>query len=214
MGAIVHHPTPHAAGSTECHGGTGRVEWSRHLVLRQRGLWIATFAGAALVAVYVVVLALANSLAHVGTELTRLWPWLGALVFGFAAQMGLFSYARGAAEEHDMPSAGVVGSSVASTASMLACCAHHLTDVLPLVGLTSAALLLANYQRVFLVLGVGSNLLALTYLLAHMKKHRLFPERRCPLGWAVGLSWERAMPVVAIMALGWLAIAIFAATHR
>lgn len=199
---------------TECHGGTGRVEWSRHMVLRQRGLWLATFAGAALAAVYVGVLALANSLAHVGSELTRLWPWLSVLVVGFAAQMGLFSYVRGAVKEHDMPSAGVVGSSVTSTASMLACCAHHLTDVLPLVGLTSAALFLANYQRVFLVLGVGSNLLALTYLLAHMKKHRLFPERRSLLGEAVGLPWERAMPVIAILALGWLAVAIFAATHR
>lgn len=214
MSATVHHATSHTAGATECHGGIGRVEWSRHLVLRQRGLWIATFAGAALVAVYVVVLMLANSLAHVGSELTRLWPWLSVLVFGFAAQMGLFSYARGAAKEHHMPSAGVAASSVTSTASMLACCAHHLTDVLPLVGLTSAALFLANYQRVFLVLGVGSNLLALTYLLTHLKKHRLFPERSSLLGGAVGLPWERAMPVFTIMALGWLAIAIFAATHR
>lgn len=214
MGAAVHHATPDATGTAECHGGAGRVPWPDHLVLRRRGLWIAAFAGAALVATYVAVLALANSLAHVGGELARLWPWLSVLVLGFAAQLGLFSYARGAGKEHRLPSGGVVGSSVTSTASMLACCAHHLTDVLPLVGLTSAALLLANYQQVFLVLGVGSNLVALTYLLAHLKKHRLFPERASLLGRALRLPWAGATPIVASLALGWLASAIFAATHR
>ena len=214
MSATAHHASPHAASRAECHAGTGRVDWSRHLLLRRRGLWVAGFAGAALLTVYVVVLALANSLGHVGSELTRLWPWLGVLVLGFAAQLGLFSYARGAAREHSLPAGGVVGSSVTSTASMLACCAHHLTDVLPLVGLTSAALLLANYQRVFLVLGVGSNLVALTYLLAHIKRHRLFPERGSLLGRGLRLPVEGAVPVVAMLALGWLAIAIFEATHR
>lgn len=97
---------------------------------------------------------------------------------------------------------------------MLACCAHHLTDVLPLVGLTSAALLLANYQSVFLVLGVGSNLAALTYLLAHMKKHRLSPEGSSWLGAILRLPLDAALPVVGIGALGWLAIVIFMATHR
>jgi hypothetical protein len=214
MSATVQHVTPHAARSAECRGGAGGVPWSGHLVLRKRGLGIAGLAGAALVVVYVVVLALANSLAHVAGELVRLGPWLSVLVLGFAAQMGLFSYARGAAQERRLPSAGVVGSSVTSTASMLACCAHHLTDVLPLAGLASAALFLAHYQRVFLVLGVGSNLTALTYLLAHMKKHRLFPERSSLLGTALRLPWAGAVPVVAVLALGWLSIAIFAATHR
>jgi len=214
MSATTHQVAREAASRAECRGGTGSVAWSRHLLLRRRGLIAALVAGAALVALDALVLTLANSLAHAVGELVRLWAWLGVLVVGFSAQVGLFSYARGAAKDHGLPASGVLGSGVTSTASMLACCAHHLTDALPLVGLTGAALFLANYQRVFLVLGVGSNLVALTYLLAHMQKHRLFPTRASVLGKVLRLPWAGATPVVAITALGWLAVAIFAATHR
>jgi hypothetical protein len=214
MSASLHHVAPHTGSAVDCDGGAGRIEWTRHLRLRRRAFVAALVAGVALLALYGAVLTLANSASHVSSELGRLWPWLTALVLGFAAQMGLFFYARGAAKGHNMSAAGVVSSSVTSAASMLACCAHHLTDVLPLVGLTSAALLLANYQQVFLVLGVGSNLVALTYLLAHMKKHGLFPVRSGLLRVALRLPFDQALPVVAIGSLGWLAIAIFGATHH
>jgi len=214
MSASVHDGAPHTTSAAECRGGAGRVEWTHHLLLRRRAYLVAALAAAVLLALYVAVLTLANSLSHAGSELGRLWPWLAALVVGFATQMGLFSYARGAAKGHNISAGGLVGSSLASTTSMLACCAHHLTDVLPLVGLTSAALLLASYQRVFLVLGVGSNLVALTYLLAHMKKHGLFPARESLLGRSLRLPVHQALPAVTISVLGWLAVAIFAATHR
>jgi hypothetical protein len=44
-----------------------------------------------------------------------------------------------------------------STAAMIACCAHHVTDVLPLLGLSGAAVFLAQYKVPFMVVGIVSN---------------------------------------------------------
>jgi hypothetical protein len=38
-----------------------------------------------------------------------------------------------------------------STAAMVACCAHHVTDVLPILGLTAAATFLAQYRVAFML---------------------------------------------------------------
>jgi hypothetical protein len=48
---------------------------------------------------------------------------------------------------------------------MLACCAHHLTDVLPLLGVSAAAVFLNAYKTPLLWLGVLMNLAGVAYLL-------------------------------------------------
>jgi hypothetical protein len=72
------------------------------------------------------------------------------LVVGFGVQAGLFTYLRALHGAGKAPAA-VTGSSVGvSTAAMVACCAHHLTDVLPLLGLSAATVFLAEYKVPFL----------------------------------------------------------------
>lgn len=216
MTASFGHPSPHlAGGGADCHSGaSGRIEWDDHLALRRRALLGGMLAGLALSAVYVAVLGAANSLQHVVSEFARLWFWIVPLVLGFAAQIALFVYARGATQGRGgLPAGGVVGTGVTNTVSMLACCAHHLTDVLPLIGLTSAAFLLARYQSVFLVLGVASSVVGLTYFMGLVKRHRLFPVRPCALSFVLRLPVERALPVVLVFCAGVLATSIFFATH-
>ena len=216
MSASVEQLSPSMpAVGPQCHTALGgRVEWDQHLALRRRASLGGALAGLALVAVYVAVLVAANSLQHAASELTRLWFWLVPLVLGFATQIALFIYARGATVGRSgLPARGVVGSGLANTVSMLACCAHHLTDVLPLIGLTSAAFFLASYQRVFLVLGVTSNLVGLTYFMGLMKRHRLFPVQPSALSVTLRLPVENALPVVLVASAGWLAVSIFLATH-
>jgi hypothetical protein len=60
-----------------------------------------------------------------------------------------------------------------SAAAMVACCAHHVTDVLPLVGLTAAATFLAEYRTAFMVVGLGTTWVGVGVMLAI-----LFRERR------------------------------------
>ena len=44
-----------------------------------------------------------------------------------------------------------------SVAAMVACCIHHVTDVLPVLGLSAAATFLTRYQRPFMLVGLGLN---------------------------------------------------------
>lgn len=48
---------------------------------------------------------------------------------------------------------------------MAACCAHHVSDVLPILGLTAAATFLAKYQTAFMLAGLGANLIGIVVIL-------------------------------------------------
>ena len=50
------------------------------------------------------------------------------------------------------PLTGVMGTSGGtSVTAMVACCLHHVTDVLPVLGLSAAATFLTRYQRPFML---------------------------------------------------------------
>lgn len=191
------------------HAG-GRLSWAQHRDRRKEAALWGFSGGVALVAVYLMVLALANSTEHALTEFGRLWYWMTPLVLGFAVQLGLFAYARGAARGATAaPARGVVASGGVSTLSMVACCAHHLTDVLPLIGLAGAALFLAAYQTLFLLLGLLSNLVGLVYMLGTLRRHGLFPEQGGLLALSVRWPVERAFVPIAVMsALIFMVVAI------
>jgi hypothetical protein len=52
-----------------------------------------------------------------------------------------------------------------SITAMAACCIHHVTDVLPILGLSAAATFLTRYQRSFMLIGLGMNLLGIAVML-------------------------------------------------
>ena len=53
---------------------------------------------------------------------------------------------------------------------MLACCAHHLTELLPILGVSGAAVFLSAYKTELLWIGVGMNLMAIAYLLWRVRQ--------------------------------------------
>jgi hypothetical protein len=168
-----------------------------------------------LVLVYVSVLVVANSVEHAVTEFARLWYWMVPIIVGFGLQLGLFAYARGAASERSTTSArGVVGSGGTSTLSMVACCAHHLTDVLPLIGLAGAAVFLTAYQGVFLLLGLLSNVVGIVYLLGVLRQHGLFPGEGSWLSTAVRRAAAWVLPAVVFACTIALGVGILFAVSR
>src|SRR5215212_9002115 len=63
-------------------------------------------------------------------------------------------------------SAALMGtSSGTSVTAMVACCIHHVTDVLPVLGLSAAATFLTRYQRPFMLLGLGMNVIGILIML-------------------------------------------------
>jgi hypothetical protein len=52
-----------------------------------------------------------------------------------------------------------------SVTAMVACCLHHVTEVLPVLGLSAAATFLTRYQRPFMLVGLGMNLVGVLVML-------------------------------------------------
>lgn len=155
------------------------ISWADHKRARKPGLLAAGIGAASLVALYVVVLAFGNSLQHAFETFRQLWYWMLPIILGFGTQMGLFVYVRKLGAR--MHSSTIVASTGTGSMSMIACCAHHLVDVLPLMGLAGLAGLLAVYQNLFLLAGVISVFAGLGWTLRTMRKHALFPEEHSSL---------------------------------
>lgn len=138
--------------------------------------WAVT-AGLLLLLFYVVVNTVASrSFPHALSELRRLWPWFLPLSAGFGTQIGMFVYIRKGLHLVGKAAPGAVAAAGAgtgtSTVAMLACCAHHLTEVLPIIGFSGAAIFLVKYQTLFLTIGIISNALGIGIMLRIIRKHR------------------------------------------
>jgi ABC-type multidrug transport system permease subunit len=71
------------------------------------------------------------------------------------------------------PSGVMTGASGAtSTIAMAACCAHHVTDVLPILGLTAAATFLAEYRTAFMLVGLGTTVVGIAVMLVILFKEQ------------------------------------------
>lgn len=126
---------------------------------------------------YFMILLIFSGLRATIMEFSRIWYWLISLSFGFAVQVSLYSYVKSKLKEK----ANSLRKEVAvtgglSTTSMIACCAHHIAEVLPLIGLSAASIFLVKYQLIFILIGIFSNLLGIISILNFIKKHKLYEE--------------------------------------
>lgn len=59
-----------------------------------------------------------------------------------------------------------------SVTAMVACCLHHVTDVLPILGLSAAATFLTRYQRPFMLLSLGLNIVGIVVMIVILYRER------------------------------------------
>jgi hypothetical protein len=114
-------------------------------------------AASALLTFYFATLALAESLKHALSTFTEMWYLILPLVIGFGVQAGLYYHLKNG-------KAGFAAAGGLSSTSMVACCAHHAADVLPILGFSAAAAFLGEYQKPFMVVGIFSNLIGIAYM--------------------------------------------------
>ncbi len=94
----------------------------------------------------------------------------------FGIQAALYSILRfrlfvpAAATGHTGAMMGTSGG--ASVTAMVACCLHHVTDVLPILGLSAAATFLTRYQRPFMLVGLGLNIIGIIAMLVVLYRER------------------------------------------
>lgn len=123
-----------------------------------------------LLTIYLGIITLAQGWGHALQQLSEDRWFIGAISAGFGTQMGLFVYLRGLHAQ--AMTRGVVASTGTSTVAMVACCAHHLVDVLPIVGLSGAAIFLNDYKLPLLWLGILMNAAGIVYLLSQIRTQR------------------------------------------
>jgi hypothetical protein len=143
---------------------------------RTRFLLKTIIGGGALLTLYIVVLIIGNSVDHAINQLMDWWPWVTIQTLGFGIQVGIFFHIRDknkAGKLRGTSSSLAVGGGV-SAGSMVACCLHHVTDVLPIVGFSAATLFLIQYQSIFMTLGVLSNIVGLLFMLEMMYNYSDF----------------------------------------
>ena len=117
---------------------------------------------ALLVLYFVLMLLGKNSFSAAIEQLSTLALWIIPLITTFGIEIGLFTYIK---SMHQVSGKSTAVSGTTSGVAMVACCAHHITDILPLVGLSVFATFLTTYQPWFLALGIGSNIIAIVLLL-------------------------------------------------
>ena len=128
-----------------------------------------------LTGVYLGIVSLAESRQH---ALELFWQdklFVIPIILGFGTQVGLYTFLKkGLYLPMTAPAAGATTAAGGgmSTVAMVACCAHHVADVLPLVGLTAAATFLANWKTPFMVVGLLTNLLGIVVMLREIGKAR------------------------------------------
>ena len=119
---------------------------------------------------YLGIITLAQGWGHAIEQLAADRWFVGVIAAGFGAQVWLFTYLRGL--HAYMAVSGVAASTGTSTAAMLACCAHHLADIVPIVGVAGAAALLNTYKIPMLWLGIIMNLAGVAYLAHQIEQRR------------------------------------------
>jgi hypothetical protein len=155
----------------------------------KRHFLVGTSGAVLLILIYLGLIALAQDWTHALAQTASLWYWLVALAGGFGLQAGLFSFIRQGIQERKAAATGsVAASGSVSAGSMAACCAHHLTDVLPLLGLSGAAIFLVRYQLFFIVVGVLSNIIGITIMLETIQRHGL---SRKLARWQWNMNWVK-----------------------
>ncbi len=94
-------------------------------------------------------------------------------------QMGLFRYHRNMTSENKLcgsEKVGVAGSATSSLA-MIACCLHHVSDLLPTVSfILAASSFLTEYQDAFIIIGLLANAAGSAYIARAILKDRSIIE--------------------------------------
>lgn len=132
--------------------------------------------GLGLAGVYLGIVSLAESPQHAFDLLWEDRALVFPIVVTFAIQLGLYVRVRhGPVRPPGGAGASAAGGGI-STVAMAACCAHHVTDLLPIVGVSLAASFLAGWKTPLMVFGLLVNLGGIAVMLVLLRREARRPR--------------------------------------
>jgi Cu+-exporting ATPase len=135
---------------------------------------------AALLALYLGLLTGVSGWRFTLDQLAAYWYFILALAAGFGLQVGLYARLKQLVGNLGPHRTVVAASGTTSTAAMVSCCAHYLTNVLPVLGMSGLATLAAQYQVEVFWLGLAASAGGTTFV-----ARRLASATRAHAGCAV-----------------------------
>jgi len=130
----------------------------------QRSVLFGALGTLTLLGVYFLLLTAVSAWEFTVSQFLDFWYFIVSLALGFGLQLGLFTYLRNAVRGMDMSGKVVALSGTTSTAAMISCCAHYLTNILPALGAAGLVALVAQYQIELFWFGLASNLAGIFYM--------------------------------------------------
>ena len=127
-------------------------------------------ASLSLLALYLIVNYLTTGMQGTLWNFRSYWYYIVAIDAEFGVQMALYTHIRGFHQSCKSVATGGI-----SAGSMVACCLHHVTDVLPIFG-TGLSFALSAYTEVLMLVGVLSGSVGIAWMLATIQNGRLYRE--------------------------------------
>ena len=131
-------------------------------IARPAGFGVGAFG--ALLAVYFGALTLVSGWTFTWQQFSEFWFYVLPLAAGFGLQVALFLKLRGVISRAKQTKAVVAASGATSTAAMVSCCAHYLTNVAPVLGATGLVALAAQFQVELFWVGLAFNAAGIAYV--------------------------------------------------
>jgi Cu+-exporting ATPase len=137
------------------------------MIIKSIGKGVAGTGG--LLGLYFLIVGAVSGWAFARSQFLQNWNWIGGLAVGFGIQIFLFAYLRALHRER-MSGAVVAATGMVSGLTMVACCAHYLVNILPIIGISALAAVVGQYQQELFVFGAVSNIAGIVYMARQLFK--------------------------------------------
>jgi P-type Cu+ transporter len=123
-----------------------------------------------MLALYFLAVGLISDWPFVKSQFALYWYFIISLAIGFGIQIALYTQLKQLVAS-GLGSGRVLGvTGATSTAAMISCCAHYLTNILPILGTIGLVTFIAQYQTEFFWIGLAFNIAGITYMISKIKK--------------------------------------------
>ncbi|MBI5135153.1 hypothetical protein HZA86_02880 [Candidatus Uhrbacteria bacterium] len=121
-------------------------------------------ASAVLLVFYFFILTFVSGWGFAWEQFGDYWYFIVSLAVGFGIQIGLYTYVKHVVHQGQGAGKVVAVSGTTSTAAMISCCTHYLVNIIPVLGVTGVASVVAHYQVQFFWVGLFYNLAGIAYI--------------------------------------------------
>jgi Cu+-exporting ATPase len=120
--------------------------------------------------IYFVVVGLISDWPFAKDQFAQYWYFVISLAIGFGIQISLYTHLKQliANGQGSGKVLGVTGAT--STAAMISCCAHYLTNILPILGTVGLVTFVAQYQTQFFWIGLIFNIAGIIFMINKIRK--------------------------------------------